>query len=99
MKRWDKTGCDTKKDWKEGVCGQKVSKQARGAHLLERAGCVAGSGMTLGGWHGTAIGARGVEGRVRTCKESKPVQDTHGLKRVGQNWLGCGKKVSWQEGQ
>jgi len=73
-------------------------KQARGAHLLERAGCIAGSGMTLGGWHGTTVGARGVEGRVRTCKESKPAWDTHRLERVGQNWLGCGKKVSWQEG-
>jgi len=73
-------------------------KQARGAYLLERAGCIAGSRTISGGWHGPTVGARGVEGWVRTYKESEPVWDTHGLKRVGQNWLGCRKKVSWQEG-
>jgi len=27
LRRQDKTGCDAKKYWKEGVCGQKASKQ------------------------------------------------------------------------
>jgi len=34
-----------KKGWKEGVCRQKASKQARGAHLLERAGVLLAMGQ------------------------------------------------------
>ena len=50
-----------KKCWKEGICGQKVSKQAsKGSLPVGEGRCAAGNGTTLGGWHGTAIGAREV---------------------------------------
>ena len=50
-----------KKGWKEGIHGQKASKQAsKGSSPVGEGRCAAGNGTTLGGWCGTAIGAREV---------------------------------------
>ena len=60
LRRWDGTGYDTKKRLERGCLWTESKQTSKGSSPVGEGRCTAGNGTTLGGWHGTAVGAREV---------------------------------------